>query len=59
MGVEPTDGGVTRRPLVLKTRAVTGLHALPSIWFRRQYPIVEIVLQGERRISNYVVCCAG
>ena len=31
MGVEPTDGGVTRRPPVLKTGTITGTHALPSL----------------------------
>ena len=30
MGVEPTGDGVTRRPPVLKTGAITGMHALPS-----------------------------
>jgi len=30
VGVEPTGDGVTRRPPVLKTVAITGLHALPA-----------------------------
>jgi len=29
--VEHTGDGVTRRPTVLKTVAVTGLHALPQL----------------------------
>jgi len=31
MGVEPISDGETRRPPVLKTGAITGLHALPSV----------------------------
>ena len=31
MRVEHTGDGVTRRPTVLKTVAVTGLHALPQL----------------------------
>ena len=37
MGVEPTGDGIARRPPVLKTVVVTGLHALPICLFTFTY----------------------
>ena len=51
--VEHTGDGVTRRPTVLKTVAVTGLHALPQLTIHTlAAPALGQVLRGRSRPRN-------
>ena len=52
MGVEPTGDGVTRRPPVLKTGAVTGLHALPLLFLILLHRCMRVAAVPTARLKS-------